>query len=374
VEERAVLAVCRGLSDAGYEVSGVAGARPAAGHWSRSVSRRYTLPNPRVDPAGFVTRLAEIAARGEHAALVVGVDAALLAVSEHRDLFEPHLRVGLPPHDVVLRCLDKPALLERAAEFGLGPPPSETCTGPEDALAAAEQLGWPVVVKPARSLVRDEHRLMTSAFAADARELRELLPRFGSPVTLQRFERGAVVSCGGVMTDDGLAALCVARYGRTWPPRGGSASLSVTIEPPDGVRDRVESLLGELGWRGIFELELLELSGGGLAAIDLNPRPYGSLALASAAGANLPAVWCDRLLGRRAEPVTARAGVRYRWEEVEVLNLLQAARERRLSDAAAILRPARHTTHAFFRAADPAPLLARAIGVSRSRLRAGRRS
>ena len=58
---------------------------PAAGHWSRSVDRRYTLPNPRLEPAAFVSGLAAIAAEGEHAVLIPGVDAALLAVSEHRD-------------------------------------------------------------------------------------------------------------------------------------------------------------------------------------------------------------------------------------------------------------------------------------------------
>lgn len=368
VEERAVLAVCRGLSSAGYRVSGVGGRKPAAGHWSRSVDRRYSLPNPRLDPAGFVDGLAEIVERGEHAALVPGVDAAVLAVSENRKRFEGAVAIGLPPHETVLRCLDKPSVLQAAAVAGLAPPTSEMCTGLEEALDAAGRLGYPVVVKPMRSLQRDAKRMMTTQYADDAQALRALVPEYGGQFTVQRCETGSVVSLSGVVADGALLGLCAARDARMWPPRGGSTSSSQTIAPPAGVVDNLERFLAELGWRGIFQLELIEGSDGALHTIDFNARPYGSLTLAVEAGANLPAVWVDRLLGHPRAPERARPGVRYRWEETEVLNALAAARGRRLGELARILTPRRATTHAFFRATDPAPLVARAISVLRDRI------
>lgn len=365
VEERSALAVCRGLATGGYTVTGVAGKRPAAGHWSRSVSRRLTLPNPRDDPEGFAAGLVEIAARGDHAAIVPGVDAATLAVSEHRAELEPYLRVGLPPHEIVLRALDKPSVLAEAAAAGLGPPPSVTCETAEQALTAAEKLGFPVVVKPTRSLV-DGH-MQTTRYADDQRQLRALLAEARFPVTVQRCEPGHVVSVSGVAQAGELLAVCVSRDARMWPPRGGFTSASTTIEPPEGLTEGVERFLARLGWQGIFQLELVETESG-LATIDFNPRPYGSLALALAAGANLPAIWVNALLGRPVAPVVARPGVRYRWEETEILNAAVAAASGRLGDAVRIALPHRHTTHAFFRLADPAPLAARALGVARARL------
>lgn len=368
-EERAVLAVCRGLAEAGYAVSAVAGSTPAAGHWSRRVSRRYALPNPRFDSAGFTAGLAGIAAEGEHAALVLGVDAAALAVSERRELFEPYLEVGLPPHDVVLRCLDKPAFLIAAETAGLAPPPSATCESVDAAVAAAERLGYPVVVKPTRSLERTGARMLTTRYADDERSVRDAIRDLGGRATVQRCVDGPVLSVSGVVQDGALLGVCVSRYARMWPPRGGSASASVTIDPPPDLVDKVGRLLADLGWQGIFELELLD-GPDGPAAIDFNPRPYGSLSLAVAAGANLPALWVDALLGRRAEtPAVARPGVHYRWEETEILNAFAAAAQGRLRTAARIAAPHRGTTHAFFRASDPAPLAARLIVVARSRLR-----
>ena len=48
--------------------------------------------------------------------------------------------------------------------------------------------------------------------------------------------------------------------------------------------------------------------------IDLNPRPYGSLALAIGSGLKLPAVWADLLLGREPRLGAYRVGVRCRAE------------------------------------------------------------
>jgi predicted ATP-grasp superfamily ATP-dependent carboligase len=297
---------------------------------------------------------------------VPGVDAATIAVASRREQLDPHVRIGLPPIDVVLRCLDKPSVLAAAESAGIPPPPSATCDGEEEALEAASGFGFPVVVKPIRSLA--DGRMQTTQWASNESALRALLPSFGRPFTVQRCETGAVHSLSGVVHDGELLALCASRDERMWPPRGGFTSASTTIEPPPETVLRLRALLSELGWQGIFQLELVETREG-LATIDFNPRPYGSLALAIAAGANLPAVWVGALLGRTHPLVVARPGVRYRWEETEVLNFATAALHGRFAEAGRILVPRRGTTHAFFRASDPWPLAARCVGVARSRLR-----
>ena len=142
--------------------------------------------------------------------------------------------------------------------------------------------------------------------------------------------------------DDGvLLGTAVARYARTWPPQAGSASASITIAPPDGLVERSRQPLTEIGWRGVFELEFLELADGRHAAIDLNPRVYGSMSLAIAAGANLPAVWVDVLRGTSPRPVVARPGVHYRWEEGEVRALAARRPSAAGARAAGVMRPRR---------------------------------
>jgi predicted ATP-grasp superfamily ATP-dependent carboligase len=147
-----------------------------------------------------------------------------------------------------------------------------------------------------------------------------------------------------------------ARWSRRWPPYDGAAAFAETVVAPSALVERVEVLLAALGWRGIFELELLELGHGRFAAIDFNPRPFGWMALALRAGVNLPAVWLDSLRGLDPAGVVARPGIRYRWEEGDLRHFVWQLRHGRTWAAAAVLRPRRHVAHAYFERDDPAPL------------------
>ncbi len=172
---------------------------------------------------------------------------------------------------------------------------------------------------------------------------------------------------------DRLLAIAFSRYARTWPPEGGPVSSSCTETPPEDLVRRVDALIRVLGWQGIFELELIERADGGFAAIDFNPRLYGSIALAERAGAPIPAVWCDWLLKGEVDECAARPGVFYRWEEAETRNALRRLRTGRIRDALTVLRPRRPLARAYFRWSDPAPAMAMLMRMVKSR-RADRRS
>jgi predicted ATP-grasp superfamily ATP-dependent carboligase len=318
--------------------------------------------------------VSEIVAAGDYAFVLPGSDASLVALSEHREELEQHVRTGLPDAAVVERALDKVVLLEAAERAGLAAPPSIVCSDAYDARDRARELGFPLIVKPGRSFLRvgDTLHQRTAEVAEGPEELAALAPTFGTPFVLQRYEREApIVSCSGVIAGDGIVALAVARYERTWPVEAGPSSFSETIAPPEGLHERIEALLGPLGWRGIFQVQLLDL-GDRLATLDFNGRIFGSLELAVAAGADLPVIWADVLLGRAVEPVVARAGVRYRWEEGDVQHLLWQLKRGRVQAAAAVLSPHRDVARAYFRLRDPAPLAA-AIGAAFERRRRRRR-
>jgi predicted ATP-grasp superfamily ATP-dependent carboligase len=363
VGERGALEACRGLRAAGYAVTGVAPTRLAPGHWSRAVQRRLRLPDPRADEAEFAEALAAALRETEHDVLLPGGEGSLLAISRRRELLGDVLH-GLPPDDVVGRALDKVLLLEAAETCGLEPPPSLVCATVADARAAARALGFPVVVKPPRSIVSTDGRMRQQAIAIapDEPALEAAAADSASPFVVQRFEPEARrISCAGVRVGGELRGLAVARYLRMWPPRAGAASAAETIAPPEELVTRVEALLDAIDWDGIFEVEVLALPGGRYAAMDLNPRVFGWMALAGRAGANLPAIWCDALRGENRPPVVARPGVAYRWEDAELLHVLRRLRTGEIREAARLLRPRKGTVYGYGRRRDPAPLAARLL-------------
>jgi predicted ATP-grasp superfamily ATP-dependent carboligase len=352
-------------------VDAVASRRPAAVHWSRSCGRRLSATDPREDEARFVAELREIVRSASYRLLVTGSDAALLAVSRQRERLEPFVELGLPPTEVVERCVSKEALARTAADAGLDSPETEVCVSEAEARTAARRFGYPVVLKPRSTVtVRNGGAVQRAgSLVRDEASLAAQWPAYGNPSLIQRWVDGEIVSFSGVAADGRLLAYGVSRYGRTWPPEGGAVSFARTIAPPPGLHRKVENLIRALGWQGIFELELVRHQGTRFAAIDFNPRLFGSLELITTAGAPLAVAWCDWVLGLGTAESEARPGYHYRWEDSEARNLWWRLRKGRIRSALGVLRPQRPMTRSFFRPSDPAPLAARILLLVTHRIR-----
>lgn len=369
-QERSTLAACRMLGEAGYDVAVAASEHPAPAQWSRFCTERLSVVDPRRDPARFVRELERITARQRYDALLPGSDATLFALACHGERLRG-VRTGLPLPDTIKHALSKIAVSECASAIGHPAPRTVVCRAPGEALAAAETLGYPVVLKPRRSVFQYDGglRQRASITVRDAATLKRLAKEFGVPCLVQRRQSGSVVSVGGVMAGGGLLAAVASRYGRTWHPDAGSASYSQTIPLTPALERTTSDFVANLGWEGIFELELLEGAEGEVFPIDFNPRAYGSLALAGAAGVPLATIWCDWLRGDPSPGGFAPTGFRYRWEDADLRNMWWLLSHRNVSEALAIARPRRRTVHAYLWMSDPLPAVARARLMGRHRWR-----
>ena len=265
----------------------------------------------------------------------------------------------VPEPQRLQKMLDKRLLLASGREAGFDVPDGTVCETTDQIRAAALMLGWPLVLKPITSAEtgRDGRLRRANTAVVTRDDLKSRLAEPVGPVLVQRYLPGRVVSIGGVVMGGRLLGIAVSRYLRTWPPQAGAACCSETIDAPKGLIDRALAVIEQMGCQGLFELEVLEHDGR-LVMLDLNPRPYGSLALAIGAGANLPALWCGALLGETpVGTVAARPGVRYRWEDAELRHAIHDLRARRPPDA----RPRSGTVHPYAHMTDPGPLVARAV-------------
>ena len=245
VEERSSLAACRGLAQAGYSVTGVAGVTPAPGLWSRVLDRRIVLPDPRTrTPSSMACRRSCSANRTPSSCRAPTSRSAssLRPASASRRT----ARIALPDRDAVVASLDKRWLVAHAAEFGLATPDSVICSGVEDSLAVAEELGFPIVVKPAFSFTRvgNCYAKEQVTLVEDVAQAVAVVPRYGASFIVQRYlDTGRVISSAGVMTPAGLLAFGVVRWQRRWPVKSGATSFCLTVTPPEGLAAMVEQLL-----------------------------------------------------------------------------------------------------------------------------------
>lgn len=374
--ERSMVATCRGLQAAGYEVAAAAYGPLAPSHWSRACSERLRVTDPRVDAGAFVADLRAHLRRRSYAALVPGSDFSLFAVSRGRGELDGLTRLGLPSHENVRRGLDRQVLATAAAGAGLYPAAAIRCASAEEALVAARELTFPVLLKSI-STVRERGSAVTLGSptlpVGSESELRAAAASYGDAFIVQRAEAGRTLSLGGVIAEGRLLAVAASVYLRTWPPSAGNVAFSMTIDAGSELERTAASLLQAVGWEGIFELEMIQRPDGTLVPIDLNPRPYGSMALAVAAGANLPGIWCDWGLDGRAEPLrAARPGQRYRWEDGDLKHMLWQLRHGNYRAATRALRPWRGVAHPHFQASDPLPLVARGLSLVAGKVRPAR--
>jgi predicted ATP-grasp superfamily ATP-dependent carboligase len=333
--------------------------------WSRACHRSRLVADPRVDRDGFRRDLGALLEQRSYDIVIPGTEQSLLVLAGT----SPHelhgARHGIGNPAAVERVLDRRVLCAVADAVGLASPPTVVCDTYEDAAAAARWFDHRVVVKPVMSVhaAGNGLRWRKSAMADGPRAFRRAIDGFAPPVLVQRhMPHRAVLSFSGVAHRGELYAGCLSRYRRSWPPQGGVAAFAETVLASSTLVERVTALVSQIGVNGIFEVEMLELGGGRApAAVDLNPRLFGTLPLPIAAGANLPATWCRLLLGERPPFVWAAANVRYRFEEGDFRFLLREARRPDLRVALSAARPRARTTHALFNRRDPLPFLAWAI-------------
>jgi hypothetical protein len=283
----------------------------------------------------------------------------------------PFLTV-LPSSDTALLALDAPVrhlvdkehLTRTAAAAGFPVPESKVFRSTGALVDAATTLSYPVVVKPAIK----EPGSLTAAYRADHPSDIIAASKAEGPVVVQPFVPEPMWAVAGVVWQGRLVAAVRQRYFRTWPPDCGTATAAVTLEPDRALEQRLPSLLAP--YEGVFQVQFA-----GRYLLDVNPRLYGSLPLAVAAGANLPAMWCDLISGRAVADGAVRRGIPgvfYRWIEGDIRNLAEAIRHRGVSPSHALerLRPRLGTAHSTESLADPGPMLARVrYAVRRARAR-----
>jgi hypothetical protein len=325
---RAAVAAVRALGRGGYKAAVTVSDRSSLAAASRYCGR--TVPVPRITDPGFADAVRAELERHPYLTCLAASDQVLEAL----DAPVGHL-------------LDKVELARRADEAGVPVPPSRVFSSPEELAVAAEELDYPVVVKPV------VHRY-TPYRASSPAELTAKILGDGE-IIIQPFVDEPIRMVSGVMWGDRLVGAVHQRWLRSWKPVTGNASAAVTTESDPELEGCLETLLR--GYEGVFNAQLI-----GPYLLDVHPRVYGTHVLAEAAGANLIALWCDLLRGLKVTPPRARPGVLYRWIEGDLRHVYEGLRSGRLSLPAAlrIAAPRRGTAHSTESLSDPGPMLKRA--------------
>jgi biotin carboxylase len=348
----------RALRGAGYDPWLAVTGRNAYSRHSRACAGVVRVPDPSEDRDRYVAGIARAAERLDVAAVMPGTDLGLLALASANGAFPAQMALGVADPDTVRRATDKIELEVLAARAGLRTPPSVCCSAAE--IEAGLELQLPAVVKAAHTRTPTPGGGFATSRVRRAETMDELLHAVrrvpGDIALVQLALDGQLTASCGVAWQGEVVAMAHQVSHRIFPRGNGITAFAESTEPDPAVEAGVSQLIGSLGWSGIFQAQFVSCDSGSYL-IDLNPRIYGSMALAVAAGLNLPVIWADLLLGRTPRVGRYRVGAQFRSEERDLAALAAAIMGRDWRTARVILRPARRTTHALGSIADPLPLL-----------------
>jgi predicted ATP-grasp superfamily ATP-dependent carboligase len=315
------ITVIRSLGRQGWRVIAADSDPRSAGLYSRHANQRLVYPDPVDDPDGFVLAMETAAAQGRFDLIIPMTDNAILPLSEARRRFDGLCQLAIPDEAGVETTTNKAKTLELARELGVPVPQTQLVETVDEALEAAEEFNWPIVLKPQASRVYHSHSAIDPLkvdYANNAEQLKRRMQRYEGrcAILLQQYVVGVGHGVELLMHRGRPIAAFEHRRLREVPTTGGVSSLRESVPLDPAMYRHAVGMLEALHWTGWAMVEF-KLSDDGPVLMEINGRAWGSLPLSMHAGVDFPAKLAQLYLEQPPEAdatpqLTYRQGVRSR--------------------------------------------------------------
>lgn len=290
------LGVVRSLGRKGLEVHLAASADDHCGARSRYVAALHLLPRHESQPDDWIVALRQLIARLGFPLIVPCDDRAVRLLDAYRAILAPS-PLAILDSTAIAVLADKAATRAAAARLAIPIAKAMPVAKPGDAARAAASLGFPLVIKPSRSFsVGDSEGKMFACILQDAEDINgfDTTTACGEWIA-EEFIDGvgkgvSVLACRGEI----LIAWQHRRIATTCQTGASSIRVGEPVDPRL-LRD-CAALAGDTALNGIamFEFRVCDNTDR-YVLIEVNPRFWGSLPTAMAAGVDFPAMLWDLL-------------------------------------------------------------------------------
>jgi D-aspartate ligase len=308
------LAAIRSLGRAGVHVLAL-DHRPSALGFRSRYAQPVLTPDPQ-DEAAFVSFLEGLELEAP-APVFATHDEPLNAIARAASRFGGKFLYPFPSWDVLGRVQTKRGQLEAAEEAGIPIPRTAYPSSAEEARAAADDFGFPVLVKPSstegfkrrflRQAFRCESADEVAAAYADAEPYEPLVQEVVPGGDEELYTLGSYVAADG----EALGLFSGHKLMQV-PPGVGTCRVGEAVWVEEVVQQGL-ALLEAMGFHGLSQVEFKrDPRDGAYRLMEINPRLWQWHGLAAACGVDLPRIAYADLTGDRPEPVSMN-GRRRRW-------------------------------------------------------------
>lgn len=207
--------------------------------------------------------------------------------------FDSHWLLAGPRGPNAELALNKCLQTKMAQDAGFDVPKTLFARTADDVLAFSDGESFPLILKSAECVPVREGRVCGCRkwICADRGELERAVAEWSErvPLLVQPFIVGTGEGIFGLAAPEGVRAWSAHRRLRMMNPQGSGSSACVSQPLAQDLRSKAEKLIAMAKWHGLFMIELLRDDAGNVWFVELNGRPWGSMALSRAQGIEYPA-------------------------------------------------------------------------------------
>ena len=239
-------------------------------------------------------------------------------------------------------ALNKCVQTRMAREAGFNVPQTVQARASHEVLDFAKRASFPIILKAADSVPEYQGRVYACRkwICANQEELERALKEWGErvPLLAQSFITGVGEGVFGLAAPEGVRAWSGHRRVRMMNPQGSGSSACASRPVPEDLRSTAEAFIRKAGWRGLFMIELLRDDSGKVWFVELNGRPWGSMALCRRQGLEYPSWHAELAMDERSQagvaaPTTRNIVCRHAGREfMHVLFVLKGAKSNALTE------------------------------------------
>lgn len=277
------------------------------------IDKAYQIPYPTAGTAALKDRLEYIHEQEGLNLIIPNYDAELYNFIKIAPwLNSIGIKTFLPSHEQ-LDARDKINLSGFGKKHGFNVPADQKINNTTDLAKAAEELGYPLVVKGKYYEAYINH---TPDVAQKSFHL--LSAKWGLPVIAQQFIKGTEINIAGLGDGKGNT-ISVIPMRKLYITDKGKAWAGITIENNELIK-LAQKFVKATQWKGGFELEIMCDADGEFFIMEINPRFPAWIYLTAGAGQNQPATLVRMAMGEDVEPFTeytvGKMFIRYSWDHI----------------------------------------------------------
>jgi len=293
-DEFSTLSIVRSLGRKGLSITVASANKNAICKHSKYTQHFFTYPDPLSDIDGFIQAITNHISQKKYDLLIPVTELCTLPLSRVRSQIEQHTILAVSDSLSLEKVTDKSQTFELAMQVGVPTPKSYNINSQQSLENCIDQLDYPIVLKPIRSIIDptdDVRAKLNVDYAFDSEQLQKKVTSAlkTSEIILQEYFTG--IGTGIELIAEHGQVIHAFQHNRIHelPLTGGGSCLRKGVAINPQLLEYSQKLIQALNWHGVAMVEFKHNPDTNESCLmEINGRFWGSLPLAVSSGSDFP--------------------------------------------------------------------------------------